>query len=102
MFRFFEWFRGKSPHQPYFIYFADRASSEEMTEVSLSEASEGGGREGGEKEDEKEIKSEVSEGMKKDGSGKSEWTHPTGHMLTMAGLFDVWKNQDTVSSNITL
>ena len=83
--RFFEWHREKGQRQPYFIYFTDNAPSEEMRELSAgsegrgSEDGKEGGKEGGE-----------------EGRGNV-WEHPTGRMLTMAGLFDIWKSQESVS-----
>ena len=68
--RFFEWYREKGQRQPYFIYFTDHTPSEEMIELG------------------------EGEGVKEEGAEKagSEWEHPTGRMLTMAGLFDVWRS----------
>ena len=43
------------------------------------EGGAGGGREGG------AVGGECEE-------VKSEWEHPNGRMLTMAGLFDIWKS----------
>ena len=77
--RFFEWFRGRGKKQPYFIYFRDNFPTEEMEEVSKK-------REGGDQQEEEKVEAEQS----------NVWTHPTGRMLTMAGLFDVWKEEHDV------
>ena len=75
--RFFEWYREKGQRQPYFIYFTDHAPPEEMRAVSA----ESGGEE-----------------KRREKKGETEsWEHPTGRMLTMAGLFDIWKSQSAVS-----
>ena len=75
--RFFEWFRGGGQKQPYFIYFRDNSRTGEMDEVTKK-------AEGGDEQEEK----------KKVGAEQSNvWTHPTGRMLTMAALFDVWKGE---------
>ena len=88
--RFFEWHREKGQRQPYFIYFADNAPSEEMRELSADGEGKGSeeGKEGGEEEGR--------------GSVKSVWEHPTGRMLTIAGLFDIWKSQENVSCDYGL
>jgi putative SOS response-associated peptidase YedK len=76
--RFFEWCRDKGQRQPYFIYFSDHAPSEEMMELASIEApAGGGGREGVEG-----VEESVQD---------SKWEQPTGRMLTMAGLFDIWR-----------
>ena len=98
--RFFEWHREKGQRQPYFIYFTDHAPTEEMVEVSTESAE--GGREVG-----REVGKEGGEEGEKDGKKGGEvekgnvWEHPTGRMLTMAGLFDIWKSEDGVSYDVT-
>ena len=77
---FFEWQRDKGQKQPYFIYFTDRGPSEEMVEVCSGEG--------------EEVKGEREE-VKGEGRG-SEWECPIGRMLTMAGLFDIWRPSNAV------
>ena len=88
--RFFEWYREKGHKQPYFIYFEDNSPTSEMMEVSA----EGAKTEG-----------EFQEGERNEGEvvagAKNIWEHPTGRMLTMAGLFDIWKAEPGVRECIT-
>lgn len=85
--RFFEWYREKGHKQPYFIYFEDNSPTSEMMEISAEGAKteEEGEKDGG----------EVVAGA------KNIWEHPTGRMLTMAGLFDIWKAEPDVREYIT-
>ena len=66
------------------------ASSESTgNELEQEEGSEGGERAaaaGGLEEKERETKV------------KDIWEHPTGRMLTMAGLFDIWNSESAVSA----
>ena len=54
--------------------------------IELSADSEGRGSEEGK-----------GGGEKRRGSEGNVWEHPTGRMLTMAGLFDIWTPQESVS-----
>lgn len=82
--RFFEWYRGKGQRQPYFIYFTDNGPSTEMREVSAASLTEGG-------EPEKERKVKAEAGGEDIPKRRNVWEHPTGRMVTMAGLFDICK-----------
>lgn len=75
--RFFEWYRGKGQRQPYFIYFTDNAPSAEMVEL--------------ESEEDREVKAEAGGEAEDVPKKRNVWEHPTGRMLTMAGLFDICK-----------
>lgn len=83
--RFFEWYREKGHKQPYFIYFEDNSPTSEMMEISAEAA----------KTDEgcQEGKTDDREGA---AGARNIWEHPTGRMLTMAGLFDIWKAEPQV------
>lgn len=77
--RFFEWYRGKGQRQPYFIYFTENGPTEEMKEIAAAESGD---------LQEKGMKAEAVED-----TPKNVWEHPTGRMLTMAGLFDICKSE---------
>ena len=70
---------------------AARETAEEMLEVSAArETAVGGGEEEG-----KEVK-EKTRAAEAVGS-RNVWEHPTGRMLTMAGLFDILGSEQVVS-----
>ena len=68
----------------------------EISSVEAAGDGEGEGREG-EKKEVKLEKNEVKMEVKVEGGQESHWEHPTGRMLTMAGLFDIWRNPKAVS-----
>ena len=95
--RFYEWDRRTSHKQPYFIFFTDCGPTEEMTEVSAEsakcEVEEGcqGMEEG--------VVGVASGGTVGGGGGggatsseELDLDQVKGRMLTMAGLFEIWKN----------
>ena len=89
---FFEWYRDKGQRQPYFIHFTNHAPSEEMMELVE------GVRVKEEEREDVRVKEEKREGVKEEGVMQdSKWEHPTGRMLTMAGLFDIWRSPKSVS-----
>lgn len=84
---FFEWNRKSSHKQPYLIHFADTSLTEEMLEVSppATVAPLLGKR------------SAECEGVCREPGNYSEFEQvANGRMVTLAGLFDVWKGNDTV------
>ena len=94
--RFFEWDR-KIPRnkQPYFIFFSECGPTEEMRELSSSPVvsmKESGAESAVEAED----KSDVMEGGVASSSMSEELDldQVKGRMLTMAGLFDIWRNDE--------
>lgn len=81
-----------SHKQPYFIFFTDCGPTEEMIEVSASAATGGEGTEvcagtGGERD---AVGGEVSTST----SEELDLDQVKGRMLTMAGLFEIWRNSD--------
>lgn len=50
--------------------------------------------EGGVPEQEREVKAEAGGGVEDMPKKRNVWEHPTGRMLTMAGLFDICKSED--------
>lgn len=83
---FFEWNRKSSHKQPYFIHFADITPTEEMIEVSMNDADVSPS------EKEGHMESVVSDKV----STKEHEKVISGRILTMAGLFDVWRGSETV------
>ena len=80
--RFFEWYRGSGQKQPYFIYFAESGPTEEMMEALSSE------------EEELETAAVAQEVKAEGDEGRVEFK---GRMLTLAGLFDIWRAGPNVS-----
>lgn len=87
--RFYEWDRKTSHKQPYFIFFTNCSPTEEMKETSAESA---------ECEEEEEV-GVVSGAVGGGGGAVSSRGHEEldldqvkGRMLTMAGLFEIWRN----------
>jgi hypothetical protein len=108
--RFYEWDRKTSSHkQPYFIFFTNCKPTDEMLEVSaeLAESGEVEGKPGvqeGEEAEEGEESVGVASGAAGGGGAASrgceelDLDQVKGRMLTMAGLFEIWKNDLEVLS----
>ena len=92
--RFYEWDRKISHKQPYFIFFTDCGPTEEMMEISAESAVECEVEEGPGIEEEKGMS--VTSGAVAGGGVASreelDLDQVKGRMLTMAGLFEIWKN----------
>lgn len=67
----------------------------EISSVEAAGNGEGEGEDEGREGEKKEVKLEKNE-VKVEGGQESHWEHPTGRMLTMAGLFDIWRNPKAV------
>ena len=105
--RFYEWDRKTSSHkQPYFIFFTNCGPTEEMLEVSAESAESGDveGRSGmGEGEEEESVGVGVASGAVGGAASRDceelDLDQVKGRMLTMAGLFEIWRNDLEVCNN---
>lgn len=88
--RFYEWDRKTSHKQPYFIFFTDCGPTEEMTEISAELAAECEVYEGSGTEEEEGVASGAVGGVPF--REELDLDQVKGRMLTMAGLFEIWKN----------
>ena len=93
--RFYEWDRRTSHKQPYFIFFTECGPTEEMMEISAesAECEEVEGRPGTEEEGVGVTSGAVGGGEAASCSHKElDLDQVKGRMLTMAGLFEIWRN----------
>lgn len=93
--RFYEWDRKTSHKQPYFIFFTDCGPTEEMMEISAesAECEEVEGRPGTEEEGVCVASGAVGGGGVASRDHKElDLDQVKGRMLTMAGLFEIWRN----------